>query len=130
MWSVSEEFVVCSLHYFLIEHPDGAVVPVCVGGPHTGPAQVEQVPGVGELVPAAGVVRHTEVGDAAEPGTGPEAQHRAVIGSKQDKTGEQKQFHGFEIFDLLTGQNVFLYSFMHWNYGELRRVTDKTFETA
>ena len=63
-------------------------MPVCVGGPHTGPAQVEQVPGVGELVPAAGVVRHTEVGDAAEPGTGPEAQHRAVIGSKQEKTGE------------------------------------------
>ncbi len=96
MWSVSEEFIVCSLHYFLIEHPDRAVVPVCVGGPHASPAQVEQVPGVGELVPAAGVVHHAELGDAAEPGAGPEAQHRAVIGSKQEKNSEYEQFHALK----------------------------------
>ena len=84
MWSVSEEFrtihcTQCVLHYFLIEHPDRAVVSVSVGGPHADPAQVEQVPRVCELVPAARVVHNLEVWDAAEAGAGPEAQHCAVM---------------------------------------------------
>ena len=69
----------CVLHYFLIEHPDRAVVPVSVGGSHADPAQVKQVPGVSELVPAARVVHNLEVWDAAEAGAGPEAQHCAVM---------------------------------------------------
>ena len=66
------------LHYFLIEHPDRAAV-VCVGGPHAGPAQVKQVPGVSELVPPANVVQHTEVRNTTEARARPEAQHRAMI---------------------------------------------------
>ena len=90
--------VQCVLHYFLIEHPDRAVVPVSVGGPHADPAQVKQVPGVRELVPAARVVHNLEVWDAAEAGAGSEAQHCAVMGSNQEKSGQYKQFHGFKIF--------------------------------
>ena len=84
------------LHYFLIEHPDSSAV-VCVGGPHAGPAQVEQVPGVGELVPAANVVQHSEVRDAAEARASPEAEYRAIIWSKKEKRCEYKQFHDFDL---------------------------------
>ena len=71
---------------------------VSVGGPHADPAQVKQVPGVRKLVPAARVVHNLEVWDAAKARAGSEAQHCAVMGSNQEKSGQYKQCHGFEIF--------------------------------
>ena len=61
-------------------------------------------------MPAADVVQHAEVGDAAEAGAGPKAQHRAVCGVKQEnkRTGENKQFHGFGIINMLARPNVLL----------------------
>ena len=55
-------------HDLLVEDPDAAVAHVGVGGADAGAAQVEQVPGVGVLVPPPSVLAHQERGDTCSQG--------------------------------------------------------------
>ena len=64
---ISTEYLLCS-HDLLVEDPDAAVAHVGVGGADAGAAQVEQVPGVGVLVPPPSVLAHQERGDTCSQG--------------------------------------------------------------
>ena len=67
IYTVSTEYFLLS-HDLLVEDPDTAVAHVGVGGADAGAAQVEQVPGVGVLVPPPSVLAHQERGDTCSQG--------------------------------------------------------------